>query len=48
MTVLLKLVSYLKSLIEEGEALYVGLLEKYASENPQSTIHVSILATSKS
>ena len=47
MTVLLKLVSYLKSLIEEGKTLYVDLLEKNVSENPQSTIHVSTLATSE-
>ena len=46
MTVLLKLFSSFKSFIGEVEALYVDLPGKRASDTPQATVPVSILATS--
>ena len=45
-SVLLKLFSSFKSFLGEGEALYVDLPGKRASDTPQATVPVSILATS--
>ena len=45
-SVLLKLFSSLRSFLGEGEALYVDLPGKWASEAPQATVPISILVTS--
>ena len=45
-SVLLKLFSSLRSFLGEGEALYVDLPGKRASEAPQATVPISILVTS--
>ena len=42
----MKLVSSLKIFIGTDDALYANLLGKHASETPQSTVPISILATS--
>ena len=45
-SILLKLFSFMRSFLEEEDVLYADLPGKRVSENPTSTVPVSILATS--
>ena len=44
-SVLLKLFSFMRSFLEDKDVLYIDLPGKHASENPSSTVPVSILVT---